>query len=425
MYRKITQKGALLLIIVLLRLATQAQNIEYARSLIATLASPEFHGRGYVLKGDSIAANFIATELNNHAILNFGKGYYQEFTMDANTFPGSMDCTIHNRVLKPGQDYIVSPASSSINGTYKVVTLDSKVLNHPKKYKRFLEKDLTNRVLYIDTLGNKNELFKKQYADIINRNTYKTKAIIEPKNSLVFAASQGVLNHAIIQIVRTSIPKKLRNAEIHIENKFLKSYTSRNVLGYIQGSVDTFIVFTAHYDHLGRMGAATYFPGAHDNASGVAMLLDLASYFAKPENKPHYSIAFIFFSGEESGLLGSRHYAFHPVFPLTQIKFLMNLDIIGSGEDGVQVVNATEYTQAFSLLQQINAENSYLKQIKSRGPAANSDHYFFHAQEVPSFFIYTLGAYKEYHNIYDRAEAIPLSGYNGLFKLMIDFVTHY
>ena len=63
-----------------------------------------------------------------------------------------------------------------------------------------------------------------------------------------------------------------------------------------------------------------------------------------------------------------------------------------------------------------------MKEIKKRGPAANSDHFPFYQKGVKCFFAYTLGNYKEYHNIYDTAENIPLSAYENIFKLIVDFI---
>ena len=89
------------------------------------------------------------------------------------------------------------------------------------------------------------------------------------------------------------------------------------------------------------MGKDVYFPGANDNASGVAMLLNLANYYSKKENQPKCSIAFIAFAGEEAGLLGSKYFSEHPLIPLNKMKFLVNLDLLGTGDEGMMVVNAT------------------------------------------------------------------------------------
>jgi len=96
--------------------------------------------------------------------------------------------------------------------------------------------------------------------------------------------------------------------------------------------------------------------------------------------------------------------------------------MVGSGDKGIQIVNSTVFKKEFALIDNINSEKKYLPQIKKRGAAANSDHYFFYEKGVKSFFIYTLGEYKEYHNINDKAENLPLSEYEDLFRLLTEFV---
>jgi aminopeptidase YwaD len=179
------------------------------------------------------------------------------------------------------------------------------------------------------------------------------------------------------------------------------------------------IVFTAHYDHLGQMGQSTYFPGANDNASGTSMLLVMAKYFK--EHPPMFNVLFIAFAGEEAGLLGSKHFTESPAFPLKKMDFLINLDIIGSGEDGVTVVNATLFEKEFKLLQEINSEKNYLTQVKSRGPAANSDHYWFTEKGVPAFFIYTMGPNKNYHDVFDTYENLSFAEVIDMTGLLVDF----
>jgi Zn-dependent M28 family amino/carboxypeptidase len=170
------------------------------------------------------------------------------------------------------------------------------------------------------------------------------------------------------------------------------------------------------------MGTDAYFPGANDNASGTAMLLNLAKYYSKPENKPDYSIAFMSFSAEEVGLLGSKYYSENPLFPLKNIKFLINLDMVGTGSEGIKIVNSTVFKTEYDKLVKINEEKKYLKTISKRGEAANSDHYYFYKNGVRSFFIYTLGKeYKEYHNINDKPP-LPLTEYEDLFRLLRNFV---
>jgi aminopeptidase YwaD len=130
---------------------------------------------------------------------------------------------------------------------------------------------------------------------------------------------------------------------------------------------------------------------------------------------------FIAFAGEEAGLLGSHYYTENPIFPLKDIQFLFNLDIMGSGEEGATVVNATLFPEQFEVLKSINEKQQYLPKVASRGPAANSDHYFFTQKGVPAFFMYTMGPNKHYHDVYDTYEELSFNKFNGIYQLLIDF----
>ncbi|MBW7846147.1 MAG: M28 family peptidase, partial [Bacteroidia bacterium] len=160
-----------------------------------------------------------------------------------------------------------------------------------------------------------------------------------------------------------------------------------------------------------------------DNASGVAMLLDLMRYYN--ENKPKYNVAFLFFSGEEAGLFGSYYYTQNPLFPLKKIALLLNLDLMGTGDKGLTAVNATLFKEEFELLQMVNMEGEYLSKIAPRGVAKNSDHYYFTENGVKSFFFYLMGDYHFYHDVFDTEQALPLSNYRNSFLLITDFVKEY
>ena len=229
-----------------------------------------------------------------------------------------------------------------------------------------------------------------------------------------------------IHVRSAVVPQVPGFISINIRSKLLNDYPIRNVVGIVEGKIkDTFLVYSAHYDHLGRMGPDVLFPGANDNSSGIAMLLTLAKHFSNPVYQPKYSILFIAFGGEEIGLLGSRYFTNHPTVNLNSIRFVINMDILGTGEDGITVVNATEHETEYKKLVKLNAQNSYLKDVKSRGKAANSDHYWFSEKGVAAFFIYTLGGIKAYHDIYDRRETLPLTEFHDIFYLLLDFTKHF
>jgi aminopeptidase YwaD len=405
-----------------------AQDIEYAHYVIDTLASPSMEGRGYVNDGARKAAAFIQNEFKKDGLLSFGNDYYQKFDIAINTLPGNANICIDKYPLVPGVDYLISASSPTVKGEFPVVLLDKKTLKSKTRFKQFSKRDYSQKVIVVDKSG---IVEKKQLAltDSLRKyNFLKAKALAflcDNKLTWSISAANRQMPYSIIDIKREAWTGKSSSITFDIEARFEKAYPTQNVTGYVRGSMqpDSFLVFTAHYDHLGLMGNKVYFPGANDNASGTAMLLDLAKYYSRPENQPRCSMIFIAFSGEEAGLLGSKYMANHPVFPLASVRFLMNLDMVGTGSEGVTMVNSTIFPRAFDLMTKINADNEYILTVKKRGESCNSDHCPFYEKKVPAVFIYSLGKeYTEYHNIYDRAETIPLSEYSDIFRLVRDFM---
>ncbi len=403
---------------------SKSQNTDYAREILNTICSENYHGRAYAAGGADKTADFIAKELRKIRLKKFGKSYFQPFTIKVNTLYGNNTVNINGKSLIPGIDYLISASSPSLKGTFNIEIIDAALINEPLKFKKFIRSDFSDKVILIDTFGLKRESFNDAYQLITERNILKAKAVIKTtRRNLVYAPSQIQKKFPLIIIKKAKLPKNPKTVTINIDSKYYSNFETKNIIAYIKGKTDTSIVISAHYDHLGTMGKNVYFPGANDNGSGVSALLVLAKHFSK-QKKLKYNIVFMFFSGEELGLLGSYYYSQHPLFPLRNIKFLINLDMVGSGDNGIKVVNGSVFKEEFDELLKINAENNYMQAVKIRGKAANSDHYFFFENDVPSFFIYTIGAYKEYHNIFDTPENLPLSKFNELTYLLTDFINY-
>jgi len=403
----------------LLTVHAYSQHPEYARSMIDTLTMPDFYGRGYVNAGEKKAADFIAGQLKKLNVKPFQDSYFQPFTLSINTLPGDVDLKINGKPLSPATDFLVSPDAPSAEMMCTHVTLlNEKTLKTDRNIKKFKSGNYSNRVLVIDTGFKKPDEPELSNAPLILK--------INDKNlSWRVSHAQQQKNQVRVDIKREAMPQKIKKIELKIDARLEENYPTQNVVAYMPGKVypDTFVVVGAHYDHLGMMGNKTCFPGANDNASGTAMVLDLARYFSDTAHMGKYSIAFIFFTAEEAGLLGSEYYTEHPLFPLKNIKFMLNLDMVGTGSDGIKVVNGSILTKEFELLKSINEQYNYLKTVSARGEAANSDHYFFYKNGVKSFFIYTLGdEYKEYHTTTDKAAGLPLTKYPELFKLVVGFI---
>jgi Zn-dependent M28 family amino/carboxypeptidase len=129
------------------------------------------------------------------------------------------------------------------------------------------------------------------------------------------------------------------------------------------------------------------------------------------------------FAAEEAGLIGSHFYTENPLFPLEKIKCLINLDLVGTGDEGITIVNGSVYEEDFRRIVALNEKYQLLPKIAKRGKAANSDHYFFSEKGVKAFFIYTMGGIKAYHDIYDIPATLPLTKYKELFKLLTLYVS--
>ncbi|MEZ5083152.1 MAG: M28 family peptidase [Bacteroidales bacterium] len=410
-------KYAIVITILFLSHPLSSQDLIYARLVVDTLSTPSMCGRGYVNDGDKKAARFINDEFENFGLLPFGDSYFQLFTLPMNTYPGEIHVEVDKNPLSPGDQFVILPYSPSVSGTFDLV---------------FAMADSLGNIKFPEGIGNMNVKKKVLVTDInqrdfkVNPNYLFAGYVFLQKDKVWWHVSDGhsVERYFALQILEEAINKKAKTIKIRAKNNFVKNYPTQNVIGYIKGKMnpEQFVVFSAHYDHLGQMGNDIYFPGANDNASGTAMLLNLAHHYSKPENQPECSLAFMAFSAEEAGLLGSGYYVRNPLFPLNQIRFLINLDMVGSGSEGIKVVNGSVFEKEFERLFQLNNDYGYLTDVKTRGKAANSDHYPFFVNGVPSFFIYTLGdESKEYHSIYDTPENVPFTEYEDLFRLLTDF----
>jgi aminopeptidase YwaD len=402
-----------------LQFTCNSQNIPRVREHIDSLCSPQFYGRGAAFNGQRKAAVYLSQKFQSAGLKLFSSDYLQPFKYNINTFPGNLNLTINGESLKPGIDFIVTPSSPSSKGNYKIQKLDTLIFSSEKVRSKFLNASLSKRIL----VYNENVLKKiKLQPESIQRKFQETPCRIvlkEKKLTMGLSTTQQAVPE--FELLKEKFNFKNKKVSFEIDAQLIQNYEAHNVCGYIQGLLkpDSFIVITAHYDHLGTLGEGTYFPGANDNGSGVSMLLELAHYYK--ENPPNYSIAFIAFGAEEAGLIGSKFFTENPLFPLSQIKFLINLDLMGTGDEGMMVVNGSIHPNEFELLSSINTQKAYLAAIKKRGKAANSDHYYFSEKGVPSFFFYTLGGIAAYHDVFDIPKTLPLTKFREVHKLIIEF----
>ena len=189
--------------------------------------------------------------------------------------------------------------------------------------------------------------------------------------------------------------------------------TVSNVAAYLPGSTTDYVVVGAHYDHLGlgsesslsQSRVGEIHPGADDNASGVAGILEFARKYSNRERKPRLGLLFLAFAGEEIGLLGSSHWVDNPTLPLENAVAMLNFDMVGRIQSRKLYVGGIGTAEPFGkLVEQAAAEHS-LKVDTSRSGYSSSDHTSFAAKKIPVLFFFS-GLHSDYHKPGDTADKI-------------------
>lgn len=211
-----------------------------------------------------------------------------------------------------------------------------------------------------------------------------------------------------------------------------KSAEASNVVAYLDNQASTTIVIGAHYDHLGIDGQGSSLDahpankihnGADDNASGVAGVLELARYFSQNNLKENNNFLFICFSAEEWGLLGSKYFTEHAAINLSQINFMINMDMVGRLDRSTKniFVSGTGTSPVWQpLLEQLAGSDLVLKMDSSgTGP---SDHTSFYLKDIPVLHFFT-GSHSDYHKPSDDWEKVNAGGEAKVLELIIRLIS--
>ena len=227
-----------------------------------------------------------------------------------------------------------------------------------------------------------------------------------------------------------SVPGKTINFHLSVNKK---ETNARNIFGVIEGSdpklKKEYLIYMAHFDHIGVDPAGDVYNGADDNASGSTALLEIAEAFLSDKNKTNRSIGFLWVSGEEIGLFGSKYYADHPIIPLDQTSAIINLDMVGRtrtpadtgtnmdsdlsivGGDTIGVLGGLQS----KILMDINKQT--LIQMKMTGDYTyndpnHPDMYYFRSDHINfarhdiADLCYSTGTHKDYHQLTDSPDKI-------------------
>jgi aminopeptidase YwaD len=192
--------------------------------------------------------------------------------------------------------------------------------------------------------------------------------------------------------------------------------TGRNVVGYLGHGQPWTVVIGAHYDHWGHGGEGSLYRGkepqihngADDNASGVAVMLQLAADLQRMPDARKNNYLFIAFSGEEEGLYGSSAWAKQPTLPIDSLNYMINMDMVGRLDSaGHLAINGIGTSPAWAAITQLKAGKLEIK--TTEGGIGPSDHTSFYLQDVPAIHFFT-GSHEDYHKPTDDADKINYPG---------------
>ncbi|AWW31368.1 peptidase M28 [Echinicola strongylocentroti] len=211
---------------------------------------------------------------------------------------------------------------------------------------------------------------------------------------------------------------KLRTSGDEASGKEVKTW---NVVGYVEGNNNylkgEYVVIGAHYDHLGhggpsskKPGSKEVHPGADDNASGVAALMEIAEKVARNRYMLDRSVIFVAFGAEEQGLLGSKYFVDHLPVDKDKVKLMINMDMVGrlNAEKQIYMGGAGTFPRGVELMRDLGVEMG-LNPVVHAGEVGGSDHVSFYRAGISAVGLHT-GGHDEYHRPEDTLDLLNISG---------------
>jgi hypothetical protein len=414
------KRRILILILALAAVQLGAQDLPRYRRVVKDLSSARFQGRGYAADGANKAGKYL-----EKAFRKAGADAItlQPFTLDINTFHGNMKLWADGKKLRPGVDFSMREYSPGVHGEFPVYHVDTLNFDADRQFRDLDRPENAGCMVACDFW------FTYRHRKVFSR---LQKAGECPNAGLIYtweapikffkAYGEKVVDKPIIWVTPEAA-EGITGIRADIDNEFLTGYECFNVIARIDGRRhDGCYVFTAHYDHLGNLGRRVYYPGANDNASGTAALVTLAAHFA--QHRPEYDVYLVAFSGEDANLRGSTWFAEHPVVPLEQIRYLVNIDMIGDDNPALYCEVSDAGMARFGTFEAVNRDLGLFTALDRGDLAANSDHYPFAVRDVPCIFLENRdgSAFPHYHTPADNIRTVRFDSYEPLFRLVTTFV---
>ena len=451
---------------------------------VKTLASPEMEGRGAGTKGIERAARMLEERYRSLGLEPAGtEGYFQPFTVTTGAKLASHndlqeDLGGTKKTLKLNEDFVPFSFSSSGQAEGPLVFAGYGVSAAEFGYDDYAGVDVQGKIVVLVRYEPTGFAAKgghqglTQHAALIskaiNARNHGAKAVVIVNGKLPdgeedlltrFGSVSGPENAGVLLVqVKNKIAedwfaaasKSLAAVQDQINGStkpasFAFPATQRlsvavdidtlhasvnNVLAYLPGKSDEYVIVGAHYDHLGYGNADSLapsqigqiHPGADDNASGTSGVLELARLFAPLKGQLARGILFMSFAGEELGLLGSAHWAQQPTRPLGKAIAMINMDMIGRIKGEKVYVGGVGTGSTFRPILAADQKNSPFHFEYSAGGYAASDHTSFVARKIPVLFFFS-GLHSDYHKPSDTWEKINAADAARLLDFVAGVIT--
>ena len=413
------------------------------RQHIEFLASDDLQGREAGTEAEKKAAEYIAAQFEKIGLEPLGveDSWYQDFDFLAGkNYGGTKQLMIGDKGLSIDEDYFPLNFSGNAAASGKLVMAGFGIQAEELSYDDYKDVEMEEGDIVVLSVSSPDGIHPHSkyaaYHDLRNRaitaKDLGASAVIYINNDETANDPRKSYNQNVtevgIPVVFVQDAAEITEGAASIEVELLEDRKdARNVIGWINNGADKSVVMGAHYDHLGygKSGGSLYrgeeelvHNGADDNASGVAMIIELAREL-KEKGSDDYNYIFMAFSGEEKGLLGSNYFTKNSTYELTTTSYMWNFDMVGrldTAKNSISVLGTGTSPVWDSLLTNTPWEGIDIVQSKSgTGP---SDFTSFYLSDIPTLGFFT-GTHEDYHKPSDDSDLINYEGMEDLFSYVL------
>lgn len=402
------------------------------------LASDRLEGREAGTPGEKLAADYIAAKFGNAGLMPYGDSttYLQSFTFAAEPVLGpDQFLQIGRSTVKLDEGYRVLPFSGSGPARGKLMRAAYGIHAADLGTDNYKDLDPKGRIVALSISSPDGIHPHSKYLAYHDLKARAEKAAELGAIAVIYYNDDPTAEEPEFEfsprVKSASIPVVYLTGESHyqlaIDNNPVvlrtdiqrAERTAYNVVGMLDNGQDNVVVIGAHFDHLGwgdegslHRGEPAIHNGADDNASGIAVLLQLTRDLLEMDEARKNDYLFIAFTGEEKGLYGSNYWTKHPTVPIEQLNYMINMDMVGRLDSAGSIgINGVGTSPAWSAVDHVLVGDLKTKTTQSGiGP---SDHTSFYLQGVPAIHFFT-GTHADYHKPTDDEEKI---NYDGMLRI--------